>query len=151
MRSKKTKSGFALHVLNANQTITYVVSAHLWIEHLLVRSLFAVLPKPEAIFNKRQPSFSQLVDLAEAVDAIKSDFAAVLRCVNGLRNKYAHRLSFDPNSKEVSDLNHALQSMQTPFLIDTLPPTEERMTLALASICGWLQRRAKELGATGTD
>lgn len=120
-------------------------------EHLLIRSLTAVLARPTAIFGRRQPSFSQLVDLAEAVDVIEPDFAEVLRCANGLRNKYAHRLSFEPKAIEVVALQKALRDMKRPFVIDNLPPTEERITLAFASISGWLERRAKELHATDID
>jgi hypothetical protein len=89
--------------------------------------------------------------LAEAANVVEPDFAEVLRRVNGLRNKYAHRLSFEPKADEVIALQKSLQDMKRPFVVDTLPPTEVRVTLAFASISGWLERRAREIGATDID
>ena len=151
MSKPRIKTGFQTHVIDAKWTVTHIVATHLWMEHLLIRSLTAVLARPAALFARRQPSFSQLIDLAEAIDVIEPDFAVVLRCANSLRNKYAHHLSFEPNAKEIEALRKALREMKRPFLIDMRPPTEESVMSALASISGRLEKRARELKATDID
>jgi hypothetical protein len=141
------KTKFEEHVTGANPVITYVLSSHLWLEHLLIRSLFTVIPEPNVLLG-RNLTFSFLVSLAEAHMIIKPDFALVLRRVNALRNKFAHQLSFEPNDSEISELQKALRDMERPFLISTVTPSEHEMTIALGSICGFMETRARELGAT---
>jgi len=148
MTKTKRSNNFKKHVIDASPLITYIISNHLWLEHLLIRSLFAALPKPEALFQHGTPSFPMLVALCEAHSIIESDFAEVLRKVNALRNKFAHRLSFEPKEAEVEALLKALREMNTPFLVSFVPPSEKEMMLALASISGYLERRAIEIGAT---
>ena len=142
------KTNFEKHVTGANPVITYVLSSHLWLEHLLVRCLHAVIPKPEALIRDRGVTFAVLISLSEAHAVIETDFAEVLRCVNALRNKFAHRLAFEPNEAEIENLQRALREMRQPFLMSIVPPSEREMSLALASICGFLERRAREMGAT---
>jgi hypothetical protein len=54
---------------------SFLISAHLWIEHLLVRSLIAKLPNPDAIFQDRAPTFHILVALCEAHAIIEPKLA----------------------------------------------------------------------------
>jgi hypothetical protein len=142
------KTNFQKHVTGANSVITYVLSSHLWLEHLLVRCLHTVIPRPEALFRDRVVTFPILVSLAEGHAVIERDFAEVLRRVNALRNKFAHRLAFEPTDTEIEGLQRALREMKQPFLMSLVPPSEREMALAFASICGFLERRALELGAT---
>jgi hypothetical protein len=145
------KTNFEIHVTGANPVITYVVSSHLWLEYLLGRCLSTSVPRPEVLFKERGVTFAVLVSLAEAHGLIESDFAEVLRRVNGLRNKFAHRLAFEPTDTDIEGLQRALCDMKKPFLMSFLPPSEHEMGKALASICGFLERRARELGATDID
>ena len=147
--TKMKKNNFEKYVTSANPIITYVISNHLWLEHLLVRCLIAVLPNPEALFrSSRIPRFPLLVDLCEAHDIIASDFANVLRKVNALRNKFAHRIQFEPDQKEVEALLRALREMEQPFLLSSVPASERELAIAFASINGYLERCAREIGAT---
>ena len=151
MPRRRTRTGFEKHVSRADGIIAHVVATHLWIEHLLIRSLAAVLPRPDAIFSRRPPSFAALVDLAEALEVVAPDFADVLRRVNALRNKFAHRISFEPEAEEIQALQKSLRDMKNPFLISLVPPSKREMMIALASISGYFERRARELGAKDID
>ncbi len=151
MPRKRARTGFEKHVSRADGIIAHVVATHLWIEHLLIRSLAAVLPRPDAIFRRRPPSFAALVDLSEALEVVAPDFADVLRRVNALRNKFAHRISFEPEAEEIRALQKSLRDMKSPFLISLVPPSKREMMIALASISGYLERRARELGAKDID
>jgi hypothetical protein len=149
---KKTrKTNFVRYVSGANRIITYVVANHLWMEHILLRCLDTVLKKPQALSRNGHPSFSALISLCEAYGFIEDDFANVLRKANSLRNRYAHRLAFEPEAREVRKLLKACASMRQPFLIDRTPPTQRSMMRALAGISGYLERRALEIGARVND
>jgi hypothetical protein len=144
-------ANFEKLVTGANPVISYALSTHLWLEHLLVRCLHTALPKPEALFKDRGVNFAVLVSLAEAHAVIEPDFAEVLRRVNSLRNKFAHRLAFEPTDVEIEGVQRAMREMKQPFLMSLMPPSEREMEIAFASICGFLERRARELGATDID
>jgi hypothetical protein len=75
------KTNFEKHVTGVNPVISYVISSHLWLEHLLVRCLHTSIPRPEALFRDRGVTFAILISLAEAHAVIERDFADVLRCV----------------------------------------------------------------------
>jgi len=141
------KTHFERYVSGANRAITLIVANHLWMEHLLLRCLATVLKNLDALIRNGQPSFVSLAGLCEAHGIIEEDFATVLRKANSLRNRYAHRLAFEPQGKEVGELLASLAQMRHPFLIDRTPPTENAMLRALASVSGFLEKRAMELGA----
>jgi len=145
------QTNFEKHVSGANPVITYILSSHLWLEHLLVRCLHAAIPRPEALFRDRGVTFAILVSLAEAHAVVEPDFATVLRRVNALRNKFAHRFAYESTDEEIEGLQRALREMKQPFLMSLVPPSEREMALAFASICGFLERRARALGATDID
>ena len=63
----------------------------------------------------------------------------------------AQVLAFEPTDTEIEGLQQALREMKQPFLMSLVPPSEREMALAIASICGFLERRARELGATNID
>jgi len=71
--------------------------------------------------------------------------------VYALRNKFAHRFAFDPSGDEVEGLLRALREMTSPFLVSYVPASQHEMAIAIASICGFLERRARELGAPNVD
>jgi len=141
------RSAYATQVISSNAFINLVISNHLWLEHLMLRCLSVLLPKPEALFRERL-SFPLLVALCEAHGAFEADFGEVLRKVNTLRNRYAHRILFQPQDEEIRGLLRALTDMKQPFYMSLIEPSEHEMGLALASISGYLERCAKQIGAT---
>jgi hypothetical protein len=120
-----------------------VIAVHLLLEHLLVRCLYAVLPKPDALFRNRTVSFSLLVSLCEAHCVFNSDLAEVLRKVNSLRNRCAHRLVFHPPDVELTSLYREVLKVGG---VDPAPQDNEGDPWPL--ICSLVERRAIELGAT---
>ena len=83
------RTPFETDVTGASPLISYVLSAHLWLEHPLDQCLRIALPNPDAMFRGRALSFPTLVALAEAHSILEADFAEVLLRVNALRNKFA--------------------------------------------------------------
>ena len=142
-----SKTSFSETVLDANPFIAYMISNHLWLEHLMILCLQNVLPNPDAIFRSRGPTFALLVNLCEAHCIIEPDFANVLRKVNTLRNKVAHRMSFEPDLKDVEALLDALRKMNEPFLLSFVPASERELALALASISGYLEKLSNDISS----
>jgi len=97
------------YVMGTTMGKSLVISAHLLLEHLLVRCLQVVLPSPDALFRDRTISFSMLVSLCEAHRVIDSDLSRILRMVNGIRNKCAHKLVYHPSDSELGDMRNALR------------------------------------------
>jgi hypothetical protein len=120
-----------------------VIAVHLLVEHLLIRSLYSVLPNPDALFRDRTPSFSLLISLCEAHDVVSSDLADVLRTVNSLRNKCAHKLVFHPSDIELTQLAGILWKLASG---DSGVPSAPLDPWPI--LCSLLEKRAKDLGAT---
>jgi len=135
--------------MGAKRPITLVVANHLWIEHILTECLRKSLARPSALLDRRSPPFPLLVALCEALGIVEPDFAEVLRRVHALRNQFVHKLAFEPKMKEVEALQRALSEMKTPFYASYVPPSEHEMMRCMASISGFLERRAKDIGVPG--
>jgi len=118
-----------------------LVFGHIWLEHVLIRSLFAVLPNPEALFRNRSPSFSQLVALCEAHGVVDGPLAASLRRVNSIRNKCAHRATYEPTDDELSRILDPLLEKNSD-----LEPQDPWDSLVVVS--SLLEDRARNLGAS---
>ncbi len=142
MRSNLTK------YINAQKLgKSFLISGHLWIEHLLVRSLVAKLPNPDAIFRDRAPSFHMLVALCEGHAIIERELADAIRLINSMRNKSAHHLHYEPTDSEFRAVRAALEKIG-----ETLPPVApdewgEPIEIAAAM----LERRARGAGATDIE
>jgi hypothetical protein len=87
------------------QQKSLVIYAHLWLEHLMVRCIVAVLPNPDALFSERALSFYMLIALCETHNIMTPELAQALRLVNGLRNKCAHKANYEPRMTDLA-LNH---------------------------------------------
>ncbi len=145
------KTIFEKYVLNSSDLIRFVISSHLLIEHILIKSLEKILPNPEAIFNDRNPTFFQIVNLCEALNIITTDFSKVLKQVNTIRNKCAHRIEYFPDDPEINKLLVLLREMEQPFLSSFVEPNVKELAIALSSICGYLEKCAKEIGVTDLE
>jgi len=140
-------SNFTDNVLHSNPMLGLVVGVHLLAEAQLRSVLSASLEKPGALLSGQGPSFSILVNVCEAVGSIESDLARVLRALNSLRNKYAHRLSFEASKENVAVFLQALRDMKTPFFVSDVGPTERELAIAIAALSGWLEKRYGNAGS----
>ena len=134
------KSDFTEFVLDGGPLLSIVIGSHLLSENYLRRLLKGMLVAPDAVLTEQGPPFSVLVSWSEAIGAIPQDVANVLRKLNSLRNKYAHRLGFEASRTEVELLLSSLREMKNPFYVSHVPGSERELGLALASLTGWLQR-----------
>ena len=136
-------STFDKYVGGATMGKYEVIAVHLLVEHFLIRCLYKVLPNPDPLFRSRTPSFSLLICLCEAHCIVSPDLAEILRVVNSLRNKCAHKLVFDPPDIALNQLLSSLRKVN-PIDSDTLNEQSDPWPL----LCELLEKRAKELGAT---
>ncbi len=134
-------------VLEGSPLLHHVVGTHLLIEAYLRKALTESLVKPEALITDQGPSFSTLVNICEATGLIAADLSRVIRAINILRNKYAHRMSFEASKEQVESLLSALREMENPFFISMVPGSEHELSIALASVAGWFQRQYGPISA----
>ena len=139
-----------LHTQNLSKAI--VISAHLCAEHLLFRSLFAVLPKAEMLERERSPSFPLLVSLCEAHGVISPQIGESLRILNGIRNRCAHRGSYNPDIQDWKKLRHCLESVAvTQPELELKIATNDPDTDELEALISVLEIRARAVGATDLE
>jgi hypothetical protein len=133
-------STFDKYVEGATLGKSEVIAVHLLVEHILIRCLYKVLPNPAPLFRGRTPSFSLLISLCEAHRIVSPDLAEILRTVNSLRNKCAHKLVFHPPDLELNQLLSSLREVS--------PNTPNEQSDPWPLLCELLEKRANELGAT---
>ena len=133
-------SNFTDRVLNSNPMLSVVLGAHLLAEAQLRKVLSEHLEEPRALLSDQGPSFRILVNVSEAVGVIGSDLARVLGALNSLRNKYAHRLSFEASAEKVETFLQALRDMREPFFVSHVAATERELSIAIAALSGWLEK-----------
>ncbi|MBI4686069.1 MAG: hypothetical protein HY755_12870 [Nitrospirae bacterium] len=139
------KSDFKQNVLDKHPIFKIIIGSHLLIENYLRIELQKKLIKPDALLTDNGPTFSELINICEATGTIQSDLAKVLRQLNRLRNKYAHRFSYVPTEKDVDAFLDILKKMESPFFISGVPGNENELGYAIASLCGYFQRTYGEL------
>jgi hypothetical protein len=125
-----------------------VVYGHLWLEHLLLRMLHAVLPKPEAFFRERTPSFPTLVALCEALDVIDPSLGNALRRINTLRNKVAHQAGYDPSESDAQHLRKIATNVEGH---DASLLAKDDWDAPIEAIAVLLEELARRHGATDLD
>lgn len=92
-----------------------VVQAHLYYDHIVSSTISENVTHPKALGLERL-SFSQKLAILSALDLIRSDFAALLRRINKLRNTISHDLDFELTEEDIgfvlaavpSDMNEAI-------------------------------------------
>jgi hypothetical protein len=109
--SDDIETNFDKYVMGQTIGKMHVISVHLWIEHLLIECLKTVVPNPSPLFRDRGMGFAQLVSLCEAHQVVSNSLAEVLRKANGLRNKCAHQLTFNPDDTDWLALDKAIESV----------------------------------------
>lgn len=140
MEGWEPKSNFDKFVMGQTMGKMHVVSVHLWLEYMLTECLKVVVPDPKPLFRGRGLSFAQLVSLCEAHQIIDKSLARVLRHINGLRNKCAHDLEFNPKDDEWSMLDK-----QVEFIVTDMQ--ELRDVDSLQRLSDHVEHIAIEMGA----
>lgn len=129
-----------------------VISAHLCVEHLLLRALVAVLPKGELFERERSPAFPLLVSLCEAHGIISAQIGDALRVLNGIRNRCAHQGSYNPDTEDWQRLRTSLKAVATAHpeldaaIFDVDPDADE-----LAALVTVVEVKAKAVGASDLE
>jgi hypothetical protein len=125
---------------------SYLLSGHLWLEHLLVRGLIATLQRPDALFTARSPSFHLLVALCEAHGVVEPQLAEALRLINSMRNRAAHQAHYYPADSEWAVVRLALE--RTGEDLSRFPDEWGEPLEAAAEL---LERRVRAAGATDIE
>lgn len=133
------ESNFDRYVMGQTMGKYHATSVHLWIEHLLALSIRRVIPNPEPLFSDRNISFSLLIALCEAHRVIDLPLAEVLRKLNGIRNKCAHQLMFNPGEHDWAKLSAAIDRV--------VPPDGGEAVDSLRRLAEFVERKAIALGA----
>ncbi len=140
------ESDYTKFVRSDSPLLGDVISVHLLIENYLRLAVARKLERPTALLTDQGPSFSDLVGVAEAIGVLSPDMSRVVRAVNAVRNRYAHRLGFEASRDQIDALLKALREVDTPFLSSFVPGSERELGIALASLAGWFQREFGRLG-----
>jgi hypothetical protein len=85
--------------INSGDTLTTVIKAHLYLEHVLIFFLRQSFSQPDEI-NLKRISFPTKVDLCIALGLIDKELRAPLNKVNEMRNRVAHTLDVEINDQE---------------------------------------------------
>lgn len=138
-------SSYDKYVMGTTMGKSHVIGVHLLLEHLMVRCLHVVIPNPDALFGDRTLSFSMLISLCEAHGVVDTNLSRILRMVNAIRNKCAHKLVYHPSDSEVRNMLDALRR-RNPDGFSAVEDDDEDDCWKL--LCRLLEERAIELGVT---
>lgn len=142
------KSNLVRYVHGQVMGKSFVISAHLWLEHLLVRSLYAKLSNPDALLRSRNLGFHMLVSLNEALAVIEPKLAEALRLLNSMRNKCAHHhAKYEPSDSEFQQLRFTLEKLGGDFS----GFEENEWGSELEVLADLLENRARMVGATDIE
>jgi hypothetical protein len=140
------KSNLSRYIGAQKMGTSYLLSGHLWLEHLLVRGLIATLRCPDALFKARSPSFHLLVALCEAQGIVEQELAEALRLINAMRNRAAHQAHYYPADSEWVAVRLALE--RTGEDLGKFPDEWGEPLEAAAEL---LERRVRTAGATDIE
>jgi len=84
-----------------------LIVAHIYLDHIITAVLNEHLDHPEAYFNAHR-SFAEKLGLCQALGFFRDEFGSVLKAVNALRNKFAHKLVFEVSDDEKRNIFRVL-------------------------------------------
>ncbi len=132
-------------------TISLIVTGHLFVEYWLEWLLRASMPRPEKLLDSVNFTFVQKLALAESLGLVKSDLADAARRLNAIRNKVAHNLDYRISADDIkvlasfSSVPDRLQAMQN--LIGTPKAELTHFCLFFAGYAAASALESKDLGA----
>ncbi len=88
-----TKEQMVAH-LDTPDALNMLIRAHLYFEHILIQAITEALPAPYEI-DLRRLSFPSKLDLTLAMGLVPPGYRRVGTVLNEIRNKFAHRLTFE--------------------------------------------------------
>ena len=93
--------------LEASDSGQKILQAHLYLDHCLSRLLHEALANPQALQLDRM-SFSQKMQLSDAMGLLPNDLIAVVGIVNKFRNKIAHKLDYEFEESYVKQIKSSI-------------------------------------------
>ncbi|MGV1954381.1 hypothetical protein ACQZ5G_10260 [Agrobacterium sp. 22-214-1] len=84
-----------------------LIVAHIYLDHIVTEVLNTHLDHPASYFNGHR-SFAEKLSLCQALGYFHDEFGNVLRAVNNLRNRFAHKLIFHVSDEEKRNLFRTL-------------------------------------------
>jgi hypothetical protein len=88
--------------MTSDDSLSVLLKGHLWIEAMVEASLRSAVSAPEALGTRMQ--FSEKLRWAKALGSIDSEYLEFVTTLNAIRNRAAHRLTFELKADDVSGL-----------------------------------------------
>lgn len=91
--------------------------AHLYLDHVVSALLSESMVAPAALDLERM-GFAQKLQIAGALGLIRAEERAMLKAVNDVRNRLAHRLDFEMNDEQIARIRSATPSELTAWAMN---------------------------------
>jgi hypothetical protein len=99
-------SHFLKHVAQERDVLNLTLKAHLYIENFLEEILKRKFMHGAILLNNRDVTFSLKLDILRAKNYLDEKLYHDIRLINRLRNKFAHELTFDIGSFDMSQFSY---------------------------------------------
>ena len=109
------------YVFSEDQTVSFVLRAHLMMEGMLDEMIAAYLPAGDKMLARARLSFSQKLELINSFDIVDAESYNAVKALNSLRNKLAHKAMEAVQEEEVLVLLHSFG----PKIYEELLPEKE--------------------------
>jgi hypothetical protein len=142
----ETESEYLSLTSDQSPILELVIRSHLYVENHLRKLLSEKLLKPDLIIRQGAPNFSLLINLCEATGATDGQLSGACRTLNALRNKYAHRLSYEALEKEADNFIGELRSIDNFPWQSYVPGSEFELGLAVNALGTFFEIKFGKLG-----
>ncbi len=89
--------------ISAGEDWAKLIVAHIYLDHIITEVLSEHLDYPESYFNGYR-SFSEKLSLCQASGYFRNEFGVLLKALNNVRNRFAHKLIFRVSDEEKINL-----------------------------------------------
>ena len=118
-----------------NEEISPVLKGHIFIENVLEDLISYHLKEPKALFSNRR-SFELKIDLAKAMGLIDAKHYSAFKCLNNIRNKYAHKHDYAVHLRDLNGLIFDWEAIQKKaFDVAKTKSTAEAARISIIFLC----------------
>ncbi|RVA58216.1 hypothetical protein EN933_02285 [Mesorhizobium sp. M7A.F.Ca.US.001.01.1.1] len=102
-----------------------VITAHIYVDHVLTNLLAENLKQPNAMLGEQRRKYVlEKLEICEAMDWINPEVTPVIRKLNSIRNGLAHNLVFELSKQTTLDLINCLPKVARDLVAENHTPTE---------------------------
>ena len=92
-------------------TLSLIVTSHLFVEFWLDWLIRASIPKPEKLLDNGRLTFAQKLALAESLGLLDAKVAEAIQLLNNIRNKVSHNLVYKGAQKDLQLLAKLISNL----------------------------------------